>query len=202
LAHAKARGGEGLKKFDPKFDLRKDALRSIAWIGTLLHILERPKEIYMSDTAFRLGQLLSAADAVHIGYCADLRSGDVPPTLLGNAVFAIAGRDPVRALDVLQGRWKPYGAWARRGDQVTKKATEKLKKNKDDQLAWDMLRGLSQARLAGPLCAELQTALGETPVDNRFRAELLLGYVAGLERSPKPSDEGTTASSDNGGEQT
>jgi hypothetical protein len=202
LAHAKARGREGLKKFDPKFDLRRDALRSIAWVGTLLHILGRPKEIYMSDTAFRLGQLLSAADAVHIGYCADLRGGNVPPTLLGNAVFAIAGRDPVRALDVLQGRWKPYGAWARRADQVNEKATEKLKRNKDDQLAWNMRRGLSQARLAGPLCAELQAALRETPVDIRFRAELLLGYVAGLERPLKPDDEDTTASADNRGDET
>jgi hypothetical protein len=202
LAHAKARGREGLTKFDPKFDLRRDALRSIAWIGTLLHILERPKEIYMTDTAFRLGQLLSAADAVHIGYCADLRGGDAPPTLLGNAVFAIAGRDPVRALDVLQGRWKPYGAWARRADQVNEKATEKLKKNKDDRLAWNMRRGLSQARLAGPLCAELQTALRETPVDHRFRAELLLGYVAGLERPAKPNDGEPAASADNAGDAT
>jgi hypothetical protein len=202
LAHAKARGREGLKKFDPKFDFRRDALRSIAWIGALLHILGRPKEFYMLDTAFRLGQLLSAADAIHIGYCADLRGGDVPPTLLGNAVFAIAGRDPVRALDILQGRWKPYGAWARRTDQVKAKATEKLKKSKDDRLAWNMLRGLSQARLAGPLCAELQTALQDTPVDNRFRAELLLGYVAGLERPSKAGDEETTASADNGEDKT
>jgi len=199
LAHAKARGREGLKGFDPKLDLRRDALRSIAWIGALLHILGRPKEIYMSDTAFRLGQLLSAADAVHIGYCADLRGGDVPPTLLGNAVFAIAGRDPIRALDVLQGRWKPYGAWARRADQVNKKATERLQKNKDDALAWNMRRGLSQARLAGPLCAELQNALRETQVDHHFRAELLLGYVAGLERPARPGDDEKTASGDNAG---
>jgi hypothetical protein len=202
LAHAKARGREGLKRFDPKLDLRRDALRSLAWIGALLHILRRPKEIYMSGTAFRLGQLLSAADAVHIGYCADLRGGDVPPTLLGNAVFAIAGRDPIRALDVLQGRWKPYGAWARRADHVNRKAEEKLQKNKADQLAWNMRRGLSQARLAGPLCAELQAALRDTPLDNRFRAELLLGYVAGLERTSKPGDDEPTASADNAGDET
>jgi hypothetical protein len=202
LAHAKVRGREGLKRFDPNFDLRRDALRSLAWIGALLHILDRPKENYMSDTAFRLGQLLSAADAVHIGYCADLRGGDAPPTLLGNAVFAIAGRDPIRALNVLQGRWKPYGAWARRADQVNRRAEEKLQKNKNDQLAWNMRRGLSQARLAGPLCADLQTALRDTPVDNRFRAELLLGYVAGLERPSKPNDHEQTIDTDNAGDET
>jgi len=197
LAHAKSRGREGLKGFDPKMDLRRDALRSIAWLGTLLYFLGRAKENYMSDTAFKLGQLLSAADAVHIGYCADLRGGDVPPTLLGNAVFGIAGRDPIRALDVLQGRWKPYGAWARRSDHVTKEATERLRKNGNDPLAWNMRRGLSQARLAGQLCAGLRASLQDIHVDDQFRAELLLGYVAGVERPKKfpddnPEDPGST----------
>jgi hypothetical protein len=198
LAHAKARGRDGLKEFDPTMELRRDALRSIAWIGTLLHILGRLKGIYMPDTAFKLGQFLSAADAVHIGYCADLRGGDVPPTLLGNAVFAIAGRDPVRALDVLQSRWKPYGAWARRVDHVNRKAVQ-LQGGKDDQLAWNMRRGLSQARLAGSLCAELRVTLRDVQVDDRFRAELLLGYVAGLER-PKSNDEKSEDDANKGNE--
>jgi hypothetical protein len=198
LAHAKARGSEALKGFDPgrTTELRRDALRSIAWLGTLLQFLGRSKEIYMTETAFKLGQLLSAADAVHIGYCADLRGGDVPPTLLGNAVFAIAGRDPIRALNVLQGRWKPYGAWARRSGHVTGKVGKS-----DDQLAWDMRRGLSQARLAGQLCAELRTALQNIPVDDRFRAELLLGYVAGIERPKKPTDDNQSKDVDSEGDE-
>ena len=192
LAHAKRRGSDAVKRFDPKMEYRRDALRSVSWFGALLYIVGRPKESYMTDTAFKLGQLLAAADAVHIGYCADMRGGDVPPTLLGNAVFAIAGRDPVRALDVLQGRWKPYGAWARRADHVNKKAGL-LQGGKDDQLAWNMRRGLSQARLAGPLSAELQVSLPGAQVDTRFRAELLLGYVAGVERERKTGDEMATA---------
>ena len=38
----------------------------------------------MNEAAFRLGQLLSVADVVHAGYCADVRQGQVPPALLGN----------------------------------------------------------------------------------------------------------------------
>jgi hypothetical protein len=97
LASARAKGIDYLKDFDPKTDLRRDALRSASWLAVLLHSLGRSKEVYMSDAAFRLGQLLAAADTVHIGYCADLRGGDVPPTLLGNSVLSIAGseRSPI-----------------------------------------------------------------------------------------------------------
>jgi hypothetical protein len=176
LTHASVRGSDSLKSFDKTMDLRRDALRSAAWIGALLFILGRPKEDYMRETAYKLGQLLAAADAVHIGYCAQMRGGDVPPTLLGNAVFSIAGRDPVRALDILQGRWKPYGAWARRTNALKASAA------KDEQLVWQIRRGISQARLAGPLCSEIKGELLGVRVDQIFRAELLLGYVAGLER--------------------
>jgi len=52
----------------------------------------------------------------------DLRGGDVPPTLIGNSVLAIAGADPMRALSVLQTRLKPYLGWAKRADFVFEKA--------------------------------------------------------------------------------
>lgn len=184
LAQSRGMGKDRLKKLDPRTELRRAALRSIAWIGALLQILDRPKETYMDDAGFKLGQLLAAADAVHIGYCADLRGGAVPPTLLGNAVFATAGRHPFRALEVLQTRWKPYAAWARRGDQVREKA-KRLQGTKDEHLARQMRRGLSQAWRAGELCADLKKRLPDIPVDERFRAELLLGYIAGLRPEPK-----------------
>jgi hypothetical protein len=68
----------------------------------------------MSVVAFKLGQLLAVADAVYVGYCTDMRGGNVPPMLLGNAVLATAQSDPTKALAVLSRRWKPYAAWAKR----------------------------------------------------------------------------------------
>lgn len=189
IVHASQRGK--LRDFDPKASARVDALRSIAWLGALLFFLGRNREAYMDDTGFKLGQLLSAADAVHMGYCADVRGGDVPPTLVGNSVFAIAGRNPERALSVLQTRWKPYHAWATRAGRV-RTATP----DKGDAGGWAMLRAVSQARNAAGLCAELQPVLAQMKVDGRtpddmFRAELLLGYLAGLKPEPKSDDSDT-----------
>lgn len=200
LASTGARGTDHFRTIDPRTELRWAGLRSIAWIGTLLHILGRPKETYMDDAGFKLGQLLAAADAVHIGYCADMRGGDVPPTLLGNSVFATAGRHPVRALDILCGRWKPYGAWARRGDRIAAKAEmlRNLKDKKDKDLGAHMMRGLSQASWAGDLCSELKGRLDDVSVDERFRAELLLGYVAGIKPRQRKAGIGEATDGEEG----
>ena len=196
LAQASTRGQ--LKDFDKTATGRRDGLRSIAWMGALLYFLDRPKETYMDDTGFKLGQLLSAVDKVHMGYCADVRGGDTPPTLIGNSVFATAGRDPLRALGVLQTRWKPYAAWARRTDAVLERANAK-----PDNLAWAMRRGISQARIAGRLCEGLQDSLRDRsePCDDSFRAELLLGYVAGVRPDSNPPGPDTDTSAE-GAEET
>ena len=87
LAAARTKEIEYLKDFDPNADLRRDALRSVTWIGVLPHHLghysawksEMSDRVpYTEDLAFRLGQFLAAADVIHVGYCADLRGGDVP----------------------------------------------------------------------------------------------------------------------------
>ena len=161
---------------------RAAALRALGFIGVLLAKLGRVKEDYMSEVAFKLGQLLAVADAVHVGYCADMRGGDVPPTLLGNAVLATAQSDPTKALAVLSRRWKPYAAWAKR--PVVHTEADRLRASsdtKEQNRGWAMVTAVSQARRADELCRELHGRLPQH-VDDAFRAELLLGYVAGLPR--------------------
>lgn len=193
LAAARSKGMDHLKDFDPKTDLRRDALKSITWIGVLLHHLGRSKEIYMASTAFRLGQLLAGADAIHIGYCADMRGGDVPPSLIGNAVLNIAGTRPQRALAILQSRLKPYLAWAKREEFLrertlilkTKKTENESEKEKNVRLYWSIKIGESTAsRLTGLVDDLLKDDLS-TPPQDEFKAELLLGYLAGLPRLPQ-----------------
>jgi hypothetical protein len=183
-AHARRRGFEHVKAFD-----RAAALKSITWLGLLLHKLDRSKEVYMSDPAFKLGQLLAVADAVHAGYCADVRQGDMPPTLLGNSVLSMAQTKPIKALAVLCGRWKPYGAWAKRVTNARKTADRlvEAKTREDQERGWAIRRALSQASRASEISAELSQSLPESAHD-AFRAELLLGYIAGLPKNEKTED--------------
>jgi hypothetical protein len=185
VAVARLRGTDHLKSFDPKTDLRRNALRSVAWIAALLHSLGRQKELYMSDAAFRLGQFLAAADVVHIGYCMDVRGGSIPPTLIGNSVFGLAGANPMRALSMLQGRWKPYDAWAKR----LSSGDGRKPQTKGDEAGWAIRNGRSQARRIRELCPPLAEELKQVKVSDEFRAELLLGYIAGLPPLPKKAME-------------
>jgi hypothetical protein len=170
-----------------KLDAR-EGLRTLTVLGILLHKLGRTKENYMNDAAFKLGQLLAAADVVHAGYCADVRGGDIPPSLLGNQVFTTAQTAPVKALAILCRRWKPYGGWAemalRAIDPKTQlRRDETLRQSKDRRdvhRGWDISKALSVVRRVRPLIDELRQALDGCRVDDAFRAELLLGYVAGL----------------------
>ena len=171
-----------------KYD-RAAALRGLGLFGVLLAKLGRRKEDYMNDIAFELGQLLAVADAVHVGYCSDMRSGDVPPTLLGNSVLATAQSDPIKALAVLSRRWKPYAAWAKR--PVVHAQADRLRASSDKKeqgRGWAVVTAVSQARRADELCRALHGRLPRH-VDDAFRAELLLGYVAGLPRAIKAEDD-------------
>jgi hypothetical protein len=184
------RGSEKLKRA-VNFD-RSTALRTVTLLGLLLTKLGR-RENYMDDVPFKLGQLFAVADNVHVGYCMDVRQGDVPPSLLGNSILATAQSDPTKALAVLSRRWGPYGAWAKR-PRVREQA-ERLKNshNKEDQnRGWAILEAVSRARRADELCRDLHGRLPQK-VDDNFRAELLLGYVAGLpptKRDGNPEERG------------
>lgn len=186
-----------------EFD-RLAALQTAGLLGLLLAKIEQRRETYMSDAAFRLGQLLAAADTVHVGFCMDKRGGEVPPTLLGNSVLATAQTDPERALSVLCRRWKPYGAWAKNPKILAKadSTTPKVEKEGDEgqpgassgkgrsEKRTRMGQALADAYWTARNVDEISRALhGALPTardtNDRFRAELLLGYVAGLKPNKK-----------------
>lgn len=195
LAAARAKGIDHLKDFDPKTDLRRDALKSASWIGVLLHRLGCAKEVYMSGAGFRLGQLLAAADVVHVGYCLDVRNGSIPSSLLGNSLLTKAAAHPYGALKLLLRRWPPYAVWAKNEPRLRAEAA-----NADKSKAIALRKALSQSRrigaIAAELCDELRTLDDETR--DTFEAELLLGYMAGVPsltttggNSPASQNDGT-----------
>jgi len=181
-AHALRRGFDSAKDYD-----RHETLRTITILGVLLHKLDRNKEVYMNETAFKLGQLLEAADVVHAGYCADVRGGAVPTSLLGNQIFSMAQTAPNKALAMFCRRWKPYDGWAKKAARDPNRAEALIasKQKGDQQRGWDIKKALRHAREMGPLAADLAPALEGCRVDDTFLAELLLGYIAGLPKAQK-----------------
>jgi hypothetical protein len=150
-----------------KFELpaRKAALRAVALLGILLDALDREKEVYMGETAFQLGRLLSLADTLHREYCVHVRKDSIPPQLIGNALMPAAADNPEDAIDRLRERMNIYQAWA------TKVSGEEEKYRLAKWAVGQM----------GDICHAIKRPL-PTKTDQTFRAELFLGYLA---RPPK-----------------
>ena len=152
-----------IDKFKPP--AREAALRAVALLGILLDALGREKEVYMGETAFQLGRLLSLADTLHREYCVHVRKDSIPPQLIGNALMPAAADNPEDAIDRLRERMNIYQAWA------TKVSGEEEKYRLAKWAVGQM----------GDICHVIKRPL-PTKTDQTFRAELFLGYLA---RPPK-----------------
>jgi len=139
--------------------------------GITLSKLGERKESYMQEPAFLIGRFLSLADTLHAEYCKEVRKGDMPPQLLGNALIPTAIGDPNRGLARMLDRIGPYQAWARR-------------------------KGTGLARWS---CSEMGKIAGQVAVkltsgkrfDDADKAQLLLGYLARTEsKEENRSEEG------------
>lgn len=193
VGHAQSREPGAILEFD-----RREALKTITLLGLLLHKRGRSREEYMKDAAYQLGQLLAGADALHAAYNASERGGaSLPPRLIGNAALPMAQANPQRALAVLGRRWMVYDGWARRkgnGWSFPERFLNKRRKDvaKKDLAEFDraqvIRRGLSAVRRLQVLAPQLRSALATAEVDDEFRAELLLGYIAG---PPRITDGGS-----------
>jgi hypothetical protein len=178
LANLQSRlGQKALIKTNIK--LNSNALDSLSLLSVLLYKSGRFKEVYMSECAFQLGQLCSAMDELHIGYCKSVRDGQIPSTLLGNQTYGIALNNPFKAMGVLATRLKPYEAWAKKQPG----------QNKDKAVVNGIFAYRWLKQHAGEL--NLQLAKVQRAPDDQFKAELMLGYLAGrpFENKAKRSDK-------------
>ena len=171
-------------KVDPK--LNTEALKAVTLMSILLFKSGRPREDYMKDLSFQLGQLCSAMDELHIGYCVSERSGDIPSTLLGNQAYGMALHSPVKALAFMAERRKPYDSWAKRY-----KAKNAGGETKDKPI----LAALGASRWIAEHAAALASLIhsAEMGESDTHKAELMLGYLAGrpFPAKGKPSDIAT-----------
>lgn len=97
-----------------RLDAQKSAAARICSVlGLLLFKCNVRKEKYMEGLAYLLGQLLNVSDELHLLYCKVKRNGDIPPQLVGSALFVTAGEIPYQALSQLATRINPYISWAK-----------------------------------------------------------------------------------------
>ena len=125
----------------------------------------------MKGPAYKLGQMLSHADGLHLEYCRHKRGGSVPPQLLGNALMGQACTNPTRALSQLTDRIRVYQAWAR-----------------SDQSEGARLAKWHLGQM-GPIANDLADAELPSRITDVEKAELLLGYLARSEKKSNADDE-------------
>lgn len=159
-------GQDARLKTNPKNNTQ--ALNAVTVMSALLYKLGRKKEVYMNDFAYQLGQFCSAVDELHIGYCKSMRGGDIPNTLIGNLTYGMALQSPTKALAVLASRIKPYETWARN----PKNFSSNDKAIKTGIYAHKWLSGQSEKIYS-------HFADNNPSVTDSFKAELMLGYLAG-----------------------
>ena len=137
-------------------------------LALLLHKLGGEKGTYMKRPSYLIGRLLSLADQLHVQYCREVRKGQIPQQLVGNALMTSAMETPERALALLWQRIKPYHAWAQ------------------------TVQGGNEVRLAkyflgemGRVCASLSETDLPSRCSDAEKVAMLLGYLAlsGKEKS-------------------
>jgi len=172
-------------KAEPKNNVQ--ALSTVTLLAVLLFKIGRTKEIYMNDFAFQLGQLCSAMDELHIGYCKSERKGDIPNSLLGNQVYGMALQNPTKAMGFMASRRKPYDSWAN-------KILANNTRSKDNAIA----KAIFAQRWVRKQAEQLHEYMAcPIVMSDTYKAELMLGYLAGR---PYEQKESTTVKNENQGE--
>lgn len=176
-----------LKKTDPAKHHR-DALHVITAMGLLLNKINRGKEVYMKDFAYKLGQFCAALDEIHIGYCVSERQGQIPSRLIGNQAYAAAISSPLKALEITAQRSAVYQAWARkvseRPDTVVTKiqSDKKMSPDEKNKKTKKIMKAVRAFRWLHKHCGDLRQTMSIRKLSASSatdKAELLLGYLAG-----------------------
>jgi hypothetical protein len=148
---------------------RWQVLRAVALIGIFLDQLGQRYEVFMRDSIYQVGRLLSLADSLHFQYCKWVRTSehkrksgsvDAPSELLGNSLFNFALDNPVAALARLAERIRPYKGWA---DTYT---------SEDAGLIRWFVRQMAECE------RQLDSANLPARMEDVHKAQLLLGYLA------------------------
>jgi hypothetical protein len=132
-------------------------------LGLFLYKLNCMKGEYMRTAPFLVGRFLALADLLHKEYCRHVRSGQLPPQLIGNALMPAAMGNPELGLARLQDRLRVYQAWANTAQ------------GEDLGLAKWALKQM------GSVSSELAEFDLPKRTNDSGKAQMLLGYLARIE---------------------
>lgn len=150
-------------------------------LSMLLFFSGNRKDDYMEATPYLMGQLLKASDELHALYCKVVRNNQIPPQLVGSALFVAASETPGRTLSQLSVRMAPYLSWAK----------QYRTKNEDSSgLAGWYLRIFEQ--IANKLAAAYAVPMRWSDAQ---KAQLFIGYLASFSKQEK-QDESNAESSE------
>jgi hypothetical protein len=140
------------------YNKHKQLMPSI--LGLLLWKLGIRKELYMASPPYLVGRMLKIADELHAVYCKEVRKGNLPPQLLGNALMVAALDSPTQALAQLALRITPYLGWAKTNSTGSARLSRFFLKE----------------------FGEIEPCLRETSLPSRLddaaKAQVLLGYIS------------------------
>lgn len=152
-----------------------DAKNILALLGLFLYRNGIRKDDYMDNLPYLYGQLLKAADELHVLYCKVVRKGEIPPQLAGGGLFLAAVEAPVRTLNVLSQRIAPYYQWAKsyrlQGIQI--KGQESWRAGWLYRLCEDIMGKITQNWT-------MQTRFNEEE-----KAQMFIGYLAAFPKNEK-----------------
>lgn len=150
-------------------------------LSMLLFFSGNRKDDYMEATPYLMGQLLKASDELHALYCKVVRNNQIPPQLVGSALFVAASETPGRTLSQLSVRMAPYLSWAK----------QYRTKNEDSSgLAGWYLKVFEQ--IANKLATEYSVPMRWSDAQ---KAQLFIGYLASFPKQEK-QDESNAESSE------
>lgn len=154
---------------------KNEVVLLLSLIGLLLYKHGDRKEKYMENMAFLIGQLLKISDELHALYCQVVRSGNIPPQLVGSSLFVAASENPTQTLAQLSTRMNPYITWAKQ--YRTKNITDMGKESW--RAGWYL--GLYE-----DVANKLYLALADsTRFDDLGKARFFLGYLSSFPKKEK-----------------
>ena len=143
-------------------------------LSMLLFFSGNRKDDYMEATPYLMGQLLKASDELHALYCKVVRNNQIPPQLVGSALFVAASETPGRTLSQLSVRMAPYLSWAK----------QYRTKNEDSSgLAGWYLKVFEQ--IANKLATEYSVPMRWSDAQ---KAQLFIGYLASFPKQEKQDE--------------